>query len=306
MQCLKNQKSVFTHSLDINDSAVKASHLIAYEIAMSSKPFSENEFTKTCMLRAAEVVFPKKAAGFCLYRYKSCKKHYRRQDFRSPNKFKQPFKKQEKFIAFSVAIDESTDITDVAQLAIFIRAVEKTLIVSEEFVEMVPMSSTTTTADIFTSLVGVLNRVGVDWSHAISLAAHGAPAMIGRKVGVVTMFREKVQSARAGSDFWNFRFILHQEFLYCKSLKMDNVMKVVIETMNFIRSRSLNNRQFDSLLKEKDYIYGLPYHTEVRWLSRGAVMRYCRDSCRPNAWLRHARLMLCFINRALLLIIFIV
>lgn len=50
-------------------------------------------------------------------------------------------------------------------------------------------------------------------------------------------------------------------------------MKVVIQTVNFIRSRGLNHRQFDSLLREKDHIYGLPYHTEVRWLSRGAVLR---------------------------------
>ena len=58
--------------------------------------------------------------------------------------------KIKRFITFSVAIDESTDITDIAQLTTFIRVVEMTLIVSEEFVEMVPMSSTTTAADIFT------------------------------------------------------------------------------------------------------------------------------------------------------------
>ena len=62
LQCLKNQKSVFTHSRDINDSAVKASYLIAYEIALSSTPITEDEFTKTCMLRAAEV--PKKRQAF--------------------------------------------------------------------------------------------------------------------------------------------------------------------------------------------------------------------------------------------------
>uniref|UniRef100_A0A673Y6Y6 DUF4371 domain-containing protein n=1 Tax=Salmo trutta TaxID=8032 RepID=A0A673Y6Y6_SALTR len=135
------------------------------------------------------------------------------------------------------------------------------------------MTDTMTAADIFTALVGALDRVGVDWSRAVSLATDGAPSMIGKKAGVVTKFREKVQSANGGRDFWTFHCILHQEALCCKSLKMDNVMKVVIQTVNFIRSRSLNHRQFDSLLREKDHIYGLPYHTEVRWLSRGAVLR---------------------------------
>ena len=261
LQCLKNQQSVFTHSRDISDSALKAGYPIAYEIAVSSKSFSEGEFIKTCMLKATKVVFPEKRQAFASISL--TKKRYRK-DFRSLSEFKQPIKnKIKKFIAFSVAIDKSTDINNVAQLAIFIRGVEKTLIVFEEFVEMVPMLCTTTAADIFTSPVGTLDRVGVDWSHAVSLATDGAPAMIGRKAGVITMFREKVQSARAGTDFWTFHCILHQEALCCKSLKMDNVVKA--------------HRQLDSLLKKKYHIYGLPYHTQVRWLSRGAVLRRFYD-----------------------------
>ncbi|XP_047501195.1 general transcription factor II-I repeat domain-containing protein 2-like [Penaeus chinensis] len=50
-------------------------------------------------------------------------------------------------------------------------------------------------------------------------------------------------------------------------------MEVVVRTVNFIRSRGLNHRQFDSHLREKDHNYGLPDHTEVRWLSQGAVLR---------------------------------
>lgn len=50
-------------------------------------------------------------------------------------------RKVKSFFAFSVVIGESTDITDVAQLAIFIRGVDGTLAVTEEFVEMVPMTN---------------------------------------------------------------------------------------------------------------------------------------------------------------------
>ena len=45
------------------------------------------------------------------------------------------------FLAFSVAIDESTDITDIAQLAIFIRGVDETLAITEEFLELVPIGA---------------------------------------------------------------------------------------------------------------------------------------------------------------------
>jgi len=50
-------------------------------------------------------------------------------------------------------------------------------------------------------------------------------------------------------------------------------MQVVVRTVNFIRGRGLNHRQFDSLLSDKGFPCGLPYHTEIRWLSRGAVLK---------------------------------
>ena len=57
---LKKQQSAFTCSREISDAAVKASYLIANEIALASKPFSEGEFVKTCMLKAAETLCPEK------------------------------------------------------------------------------------------------------------------------------------------------------------------------------------------------------------------------------------------------------
>lgn len=269
---LKKQQSVFTRSQEISDAAVKASYLIAKEIALASKPFSEGEFVKTCLLKAAETVCPEKRQAFANISLTRNTVADRISGL-SEDLDSQLKRKVRSFIAFSVAIDESTDITDVAQLAIFIRGVDDTLTVTEEFVELVPMTDTTTASDIFTALVGSLERVGVDWSRAVSLATDGAPSMTGRKSGVCTKFKEKVQTANGGREFWTFHCILHQEALCCKSLKMDNIMDVVIRTVNFIRSRGLNHRQFDSLLREKDHNYGLPYHTEVRWLSRGAVLR---------------------------------
>ena len=47
-------------------------------------------------------------------------------------------------------------------------------------------------------------------------------------------------------------------------------MKVVVKTVNFIRSRSLNHRQFQELLDDLDSQFGdVVYYSEIRWLSRG-------------------------------------
>ncbi len=43
-------------------------------------------------------------------------------------------------MAFLVVIGESTDITDVAQLAIFICGIDETLTMTEEFIKLVPMT----------------------------------------------------------------------------------------------------------------------------------------------------------------------
>jgi len=48
--------------------------------------------------------------------------------------------KDKLFVTFSVALDESTDISDVAQLAIFILGVDETLSVTVELLGLEPMT----------------------------------------------------------------------------------------------------------------------------------------------------------------------
>lgn len=61
---LKTQKSVFTCSWEVCDSAVKASYPIASKIVSASKPYCEGDFVKTCMLKAAEIVCPENQQAF--------------------------------------------------------------------------------------------------------------------------------------------------------------------------------------------------------------------------------------------------
>ena len=50
-------------------------------------------------------------------------------------------------------------------------------------------------------------------------------------------------------------------------------MDVVVKTVNFVRARALNHRQFKFLLEENEDAHGLPYHCDIRWLSRGVVLK---------------------------------
>lgn len=110
---LRKQQSVFTRSREASDAAVKASYLIASEIALASKPHCEGEFVNNCMLKAAKIVCPEKRQAFAnisLMRNTVADRISELSvDLDSHLKHK-----VQSFLAFSVAIDGSTDITDVA------------------------------------------------------------------------------------------------------------------------------------------------------------------------------------------------
>lgn len=58
--------------------------------------------------------------------------------------------------------------TDVAQLGIFICCVDASLTVTKEFVEMVPMTNTTSANNVFSSLVEALDTLGADTMDTLS------------------------------------------------------------------------------------------------------------------------------------------
>jgi len=269
---LKKQQSVLKSVSHISDAAVKASYRIAHEIGVSSKPFLEGDFVKKCLMMASEDIFPEKRQAFANISL-SRNTIAERVDELSENIHGQLKDKVKSFTAFSIAIDESTDISDVAQLVIFIRSVDKNMQVTEEFVELVPMKGTTTADDIFQTLVGTLDKLGVDWAKTVSLATDGAPQMIGKKAGVPTKLKEKVLVVNPSHQVHNVHCIIHREMLCSKTLKMDNVMDVVVKTVNFVHARVLNHRQFKFLLEENEDAHGLPYHCDIRWLSRGVVLK---------------------------------
>ena len=59
-------------------------------------------------------------------------------------------------VTFSIAIDESVDITDIAQLAIFIRGVDTSLAVTNVFVQSVPLIGMAKAEHIFGSFIAAL------------------------------------------------------------------------------------------------------------------------------------------------------
>ena len=154
------------------------------------------------------------------------------------------------FDYFSVALDESTDLKDTAQLAIFIRGVISYLDIVEEFVQLMAMNDTTTGKDIFIALQRVLTDMKLDLSKLISVTTDGATAMVEQEKGVVSLLERRMKDLGIFHKIKKLHCIIYQEALCAKFCKLKQVMDVVVKTVNLIMSCGPNYRQFQQFLLE--------------------------------------------------------
>ena len=180
------------------------------------------------------------------------------------------------FQYYSIAIDESTDISKTAQLAIFIRGIDNDFLVTEELLDIYPMQGRTTGEDIFLAMKKVFKKFNLTYNRLISITSDGGSSMIGKKMGVVSRLENEM--AENNLSLIKLHCIIHQQNLTAKTIDVENVMSVVVKVINSIKSSALRSRQFETFLAENDSEYGgLLYYTEVRWLSRGNMLKRTYD-----------------------------
>ncbi|KAK6313559.1 hypothetical protein J4Q44_G00169060 [Coregonus suidteri] len=181
--------------------------------------------------------------------------------------------KTKEFDLFSLALDESTDVQDTAQLLIFIRGVSANFEICEELAALQSLKGTTTGEDIFDKVCQTMEKLDLDWSKLASITTDGAPSMVGETRGLIGRMNRELEKRGLTAPL-RVHCLIHQQALCCKVLTWDSVMKVVVSCINFIRAKGLKHRQFQEFLSELESTHGdVLYYTEVRWLSRGRVLR---------------------------------
>ena len=274
---LRGQQMVLSKVSLQQESVVKASYLVAEIIAKKSKPFADGEFMKECIVRVADVICPEKKETFA--KISLSRQTITRRVEELGNSIEETLiAKARKFSSYSLALDESTDVRSTAQLAFFVRGVDDDFEVTEELAAIVPMKGTTRGIDLLEAVMKTIKRVGLPLSKLSGITTDGAPSMAGRQQGLANLLQ--LEASKVGNDtVMQFHCIIHQENLCAKSVKMQNVMSVVTKTVNFIRSKGLRHREFQELLHSMDADFDdIPYYTEVRWLSRGKMLKRMFES----------------------------
>lgn len=135
------------------------------------------------------------------------------------------------FHSYSLALDESTDVTDTAQLAIYVRGVDDNFEVMEELLTMIPMHGQTTGQEIFRQLCDSIVDAGLLWKRFAGITTDGAPSMTGRKNGLVALVQRRLEEEGV-EEAIALHCIIHQQGLCSKCLKFDNVMSDVVKFVN--------------------------------------------------------------------------
>jgi len=270
---LKKQQNIFTKQNKTQEAVTKASFLVAFDIAKESKAFCDSEFIKRCMIHVAEVVCPEKVKDFEKLSL-SRRTIVRRVEDINQDLLKQLMLKSEKFDYFSIALDDSTDITDTAQLLIFIRGINSDFEISQELLSMESMKDTTTGEDLLLKVKECIEKRGLSWTKLKSVTTDGSPNLTGKNVGLLSRLKKIVHEICPDHELAFLHCIIHQEALCKNILNMNHVVNVVVKIVNFIRARGLNHRQFIAFMEEIEADYNdIPYHCNIRWLSLARVIK---------------------------------
>lgn len=270
---LKAQQSFFHRQTAIQESSTKASFMLSFKIAKASKPLSEGEFLKECMVETAGILCPETKDKFEKISL-SRRTVTRRVELIDEDITSILNKKAKSFTFYSLALDESNDVKDTAQLLIFIRGINETFEITEEFLTMESLKGQTRGEDLFERVSAAIENMKLPWSKLVNVTTDGSPNLTGKNVGLLRRIQNKVKDENPDQDVIFLHCILHQESL-CKSvLQLNHVVNPVVKLVNFIRARGLQHRQFIAFLEETDADHqDLLYHSRVRWLSLGKVFQ---------------------------------
>ena len=228
----EKQIQVFQKSTKHSETVTLASYQVAWNIARAKKPYNGGEFFKKCLCGISEILSSKKDKLKRLLSDVQLSRHSVERRIYDINMVIES-QLQSDFQAceyFSAALDESYDIQDKPQLETFARFISRNCLIKEELLDIVPLKDRTRGIDVKEAMVAAIEKANLPIAKLTAIITDGAAAMIGSVNGLVGLCK----ADQIFPEFWSFYCIIHREQLVSKSLKLDNVMKTLMEIVNYI------------------------------------------------------------------------
>ena len=262
-----------------NKAAVHASYAIALHVGKTKKPHNIGEtLLKSCILESVKLVLGEKASQTMKQISLSNDTIKSRIHEMSDNIKSKVLSKIDSSPVFALQLDESTDISNLSQLLVYVRYVADERI-NEEFLFCQPLETTLKAVDVLQMLIDFFDKTELSWSKFVGVCTDGAPAMIGANSGLISLVKQK-NTAIQGTHC-----MIHKAALVSKTIpkRLHEHMSVVIKVVNYVKSSALNTRLFSKLCKDTTFIP----HSSSLAVKREHALSYFRTKRRSQAKQKH-------------------
>ncbi|XP_078241910.1 SCAN domain-containing protein 3-like [Pogona vitticeps] len=264
----EEQKQLLKTTTSPNVSALRASFLVANNIAKTKKPFTiGEELIMPSIKDVCREVLGEAAAQKVSCVPLSASTVSRRIDEMAEDIEAQLLKRIKESPWYALQADESTDVDNKATMLVFVRYIFQED-VHEDMLCALLLPTNTTAAELFKSLNDYMSGK-LNWSFCVGICTDGAAAMTGRISGFSTRIKEVAPECEST------HCVIHREMLASRKMppELNKVLQDVIKMINHIKVHALSSRLFEQLCEEMDAGHThLLLYTEVRWLSKGRCL----------------------------------
>ena len=235
------QASLEKHAVKTG-TCTKVSYLIAEKLAKKGKSLVDGELIKEC------IVFNEYCPDKVNLVKETCLSHQiigRRIDDFGHNIEGTVKDKLSACVLYSLALDESTDQSDTAQLVIFIRGIDENFNIIEVMLDLCHIKGTITGKDIYEFNNLSLDKFNIDRKNIYLITTEGTPALTGKHNGFITLLKESVDH-----EILSYHCLIYQQQLSAQKLNMKHLTTDLVKAVNFIRSQGLNHHEFKAFLDE--------------------------------------------------------
>ena len=247
-------------------------------IAKRYKTLSDGEFFTETLLGISDVLFAnfknkKEIKAVCEGLQLSRRTVTRRIEILNTDVQNQLLNRIEECVGFSMQLDESTDITDTAQLLVFVRLVFDDFATAEELLCMISLKQHTRGVDIYNGLMVFIEKNELFLHELISITTDGAGAMTGAVKGIVALCRKNPNFP----NFLSYHCIIHQQVLASKRLNTQHVIDVAFKIILFLDERGDDS----SLLRDPKWRSDLASLTDIT-TSLALLNKFCKERIRRS------------------------